>query len=230
MTEKRLVWDWPTRLFHWALVLTIGGAYVTAELVDDWMQYHIWLGYTTLTLLLFRLSWGFVGTRHARFSKFVRGPSAVRRYLRALRSGTGQQSVGHNPLGALSVLAMLLALVVQVGLGFFSSDDFFYAGPYNGLLSEPISDAVTELHETNFGVVVVLVAIHVAAVLWYRVRKKQDLIGPMITGRKPADVVPPDAAIDGSAPWRAALVLALAALAVWVLVAAAPPPADPFAF
>ncbi len=225
-----LIWDLPTRLFHWALVACIVGSWVTAEVLDDAMDVHLYLGYTCLTLLLFRLVWGFVGPRHARFSSFVRGPSRVLAYARAVRSGTAAPSAGHNPLGAVSVVAMLLALLAQVALGLFASDDFFYAGPYNALLSESGSDTATHWHELGFDVITVLVVIHVCAILWYRVRRQENLVLPMITGRKPADTTPSDFAIAHSHLGRAAVVLAACAGLVWALVQLAPPPVDPFAF
>ena len=129
MSERRiLVWDLPVRLFHWLLVMLVIVSFVTGELGGTWMQIHLWSGYTILGLLLFRLAWGFIGGHHARFSSFVRGPNAVRRYARTLWDRSAPRHLGHNPLGGWSVLAMLLLLLFQVATGLFANDDIFTQG------------------------------------------------------------------------------------------------------
>lgn len=170
------VWDLPVRLFHWAIVLLIPALWWSAE--THRMDLHILLGEVMLGLILFRLLWGVLGSSTARFASFVRGPAAVIRYLRG-----GSRALGHSPLGALSVVAMLLALAVQTGLGLFASDeDGIYYGP---LASTDLETAhtIAERHETFFWVLVALIALHVLAVLYYLLVKRNNLVTPMVTGR-----------------------------------------------
>lgn len=180
----------------------------------DW---HIWSGIAILTLLLFRLMWGFVGSSTARWRGFVRGPRHVARYLRGDWYGTG-----HTPLGALSVLAMFLAVAVQVGLGLFNEDeDGLYAGPLAKFISPDTAETVREIHELNFYFLLGLIGLHVAAILYYRLVRGRKLTKPMITGR--AEV---ESAAEPMRPgkwWVALICLALAlAMSRWV-VAGAPP-------
>jgi cytochrome b len=178
----------------------------------DW---HIWSGCAILTLLIFRLLWGFVGSSTARFASFVRGPRAVADHLRGRWSGTG-----HTPLGALSVLAIFLAVIVQVGLGLISQDeDGLYLGPLSRLVSSDTSDKARDLHELWFNVVLALIVLHVAAIIFYRFRG-QHLTKPMITGRA---VLNPGAQPMRPAKWWVALIcLAVAVGIVRWIVAGAP--------
>lgn len=203
------MWDLPLRLFHWTLAGLIGFSWWSAE--NHHMDWHIWSGFGVMTLLLFRLLWGFFGSSTARFSSFVRGPSAVRDYL-----GGKWQGIGHNPLGALSVIAMLVVIAAQVGLGLVAEDeDGLFAGPLASLVSFETSAAATEIHESLFNVILALIALHVAAILFYRLRG-QKLIMPMITGggEAAAGVEP-----MRRAKWWAALLCLAVALAVtrWVV-------------
>ncbi len=174
------IWDLPVRLFHWSLVLLVPALWWTAE--NDRMALHILLGEIMLGLLLFRLLWGVLGGSTARFSRFVRGPRAMLRYLR------GEDSVfGHNPIGGWSVVLMLLALSVQTGLGLFASDE---DGIHYGPLSRHMPDLdsaheLAERHESFFWVIVGLIAVHVLAILYYLVVKRTNLVAPMVTGRGP---------------------------------------------
>ena len=175
------IWDLPVRLFHWSLVLLVPALWWTAE--NDRMDLHILLGEIMLGLILFRLLWGLLGGSTARFSGFVRGPRAILRYLR------GRGSVfGHNPIGGWSVVLMLLALSVQTGLGLFASDE---DGIHYGPLSRHMPDLdsaheLAERHESFFWVIVGLIALHVLAILYYLVVKRDNLVAPMVTGRGPA--------------------------------------------
>lgn len=174
----------------------------------DW---HIRSGVAILTLLIFRLLWGFVGSSTARFSSFVRGPRAVVAYLRGRWSG-----IGHTPLGALSVIALLVAVSVQVGLGLISQDeDGIYAGPLARLVSSDSSDKARDMHELWFNVVLGLVILHVAAILYYRLRGRK-LTKPMITGRA---ALGPDVQPMQPAKWWAAPLCLIVAVAVarWVI-------------
>ncbi|HEV2701559.1 MAG TPA: cytochrome b/b6 domain-containing protein [Steroidobacteraceae bacterium] len=220
--ESRLVWDLPVRLFHWLLVLSLIGMYLTAQPGSTWMNWHFRLGYCVIGMLIFRLLWGLVGPRHARFVNFIKGPSSVLQYLKG-----GIVSVGHNPLGAGAVVLMLLLLIVQVCTGLFSTDDIAFTGPYNPSVSHDLGETLTGIHHKNFYVILGAVVLHLAAILYYTFVKKVPLVPAMVHGRKPVEQVPAHEAISGSQLWKAVLVIAVAAACVFWLVHAAPPPAAP---
>ncbi|ODP34506.1 cytochrome b/b6 domain-containing protein [Pandoraea sp. ISTKB] len=180
------IWDLPTRLFHWSFVVLAVAAYVTAKTGGNAMIYHFWCGYAVLALLIFRLVWGVAGPRYARFSAFVTGPRTFFRSLRDGRDGSGTEGrfAGHTPLGGLSVIAMLLFFGIQVGLGLFSNDDIFNDGPLVKFIDKDTSDMLTGWHLRNQWVLIALVALHVLAIVYYRVARKKDLIKPMILGDK----------------------------------------------
>lgn len=226
----RKVWDLPVRVMHWGLVLAVGGAWLTRELEGDWFAWHVRCGYAVLLLAATRIVWGFVGTRHARFADFVRGPRAVLRYLRGGAGEDGQRIAGHNPLGALMVLAMLAMLLAQAALGLFANDQVMSTGPLFGYVSAETSDRLTSLHKQLFDVIVAAIAVHVAAALFYLWVRRENLILPMITGRKPGDLLPPSASDIGSSRTLLAvgIAAALGALLWWVVKNA--PEASLFAF
>lgn len=211
------VWDLPTRLFHWVLVVLVTTSFITANIGGNAMQYHVWSGAAILALLLFRLIWGLVGSRTARFIHFVRGPAAAWRYARSLLGPNPERHLGHNPLGGWSIVAMLLALALQAITGLFASDDIATQGPLNVWVSESVADRLTELHEFNAGMIVALVALHISAVLFYLLVKKENLVTPMITGRKPWQD-PTASQIQTPPFWVALLIAALSAVAVYLLV------------
>lgn len=214
--NKTLVWDLPVRFFHWALVLLIGFSWLSGEM--DWMEWHLYSGYAVLALILFRIVWGFAGSTHARFSDFLYGPSAVIRYIRTLPSRTAAKFAGHNPLGGISVVLILICVLVQTGTGLFSNDDILTEGPLFKHVTKELSDWLTTIHKYNINVLLALIAVHVGAVLYYLFYKKENLIKPMFNGRKqlPPGVEPAGAAIRGTG---AALgILAICAALVWVLV------------
>jgi len=187
------------------------------------MQWHMWLGYWVMGLLLFRLIWGFVGTRHARFTGFLKGPSAVFVYGRSLiGKSTSIHSVGHNPLGGLMVLLMLALVGLQAYTGLFSSDDIAWSGPYNGVVSGAMAQRLTGLHHLNFNFIWAAMGLHVAAILYYTFVKRERLVPAMVTGWKADDLVSADQAIDNSALWRAAIAIAVSAGAVYWILTAAP--------
>ncbi|WP_144634895.1 cytochrome b/b6 domain-containing protein [Bordetella genomosp. 13] len=209
------IWDVPTRLFHWALAACVIGAYVCVKLGGLYMDWHVRLGLAALGLVMFRIVWGFIGPRHARFANFVRGPRAVLAYLRG-----GAVKGGHNPLGALSVLAMLLAFGVQAASGLFVTDDIMVQGPLYGRVDESASSFLAWLHHSNEWIMIALVALHVAAIAWYALVRRQRLVRAMITGDMPAGQLADDAqpSEDGPAVWLRGLVLALcvAGLVWWI--------------
>jgi len=208
------VWDLPVRLFHWTLVALIAFSWWSVK--NHHTDWHIWSGISILTLLIFRLLWGVVGSSTARFANFVRGPRQVLRYLRGDWRG-----IGHTPLGALSVVALMLATAVQVGLGLFNEDDDgLYAGPLANFLSPDTTDKIREFHELNFNILLGLIALHVGAIIFYRIRGKH-LTKPMITGR---GATHPAAEPMRPGKWWVALICLAVALGIarWV-VAGAPP-------
>jgi cytochrome b len=202
------VWDGPTRLFHWLLVVLIAAAWWTAE--NENLTWHYRIGFVVLILIAFRLIWGVIGGSTARFSNFVRGPRAIAAYLR----GTAPHGVGHNPLGALSVLSLLGMVAVVTGLGLFANDqDGIDPGPLAYLVSIDAADSAHELHEIGFNILLALVALHVAAILYYWLFKRDNLLAPMLSGSREA---PEGIAPMRPAPlWRAGLALVLATAFAW---------------
>jgi cytochrome b len=185
---KILIWDLPVRLFHWLLLLLVTVS-VTTGLVGGYMDYHMMSGFGILALLLFRIGWGFIGSYHARFRNFMKGPATTLGYVgEAFRFKRGGQNPvhypGHNPLGALSVIAMLAALMFQAVTGLFANDDFFTEGPLAYLVSYDTSRELTGLHKRAKWVLGGLIALHLIAIAWYQFARSTNLVGPMITGRK----------------------------------------------
>jgi cytochrome b len=211
-----LVWDLPTRLFHWLLVILVVISFITGKTGGNAMQYHEWSGFTILALLVFRVAWGLVGSRWSRFTNFVRGPAAVWHYAVTLVRGNSMPYPGHNPLGGWSILAMLMALFIQTGTGLFANDDIMTQGPLYYWVSKPTSDWLTGIHKLNQNVIGVLVAIHLLAILFHLLIKRENLVGPMLTGVKhwEGDTIEPAA----DRRWYAAVIAVLAAGAVFVLV------------
>jgi cytochrome b len=208
------IWDLPTRLFHWLLVGLIAFSWWTGEeQLDD---LHIWSGLAVLMLLIFRLLWGLVGSSTARFSSFVRGPRAVLGYIRGEWRG-----IGHSPLGALSVIALLGLVTLQVGLGLIASDeDGLVEGPLAHLVAFDTSDVARDLHEDLFNLLLAFIGLHVAAILFYRLRGK-SLVKPMITGR--GHVQPGIEPMQRGKWWVAGICLLIAVgITRWV-IAGAPP-------
>lgn len=214
-----LVWDLPVRIFHWLLVLAVIGSYVTHRMGLGAFKYHLWFGYSVLVLVIARIAWGFVGTRHARFGGFLRGPATMWRYLREWKHGTFH-AVGHNPLGAWMVVALLLLLLAQALTGLFSNDQISNTGPLFGYVSGDTSDALSSWHHRIFNVLLGAIALHILAVLMYRIFRREDLVRPMFSGRKPGVAV--SETIPGSRSWLFLLILLVAALALWFIVARAP--------
>jgi len=208
------VWDAPTRLFHWAIVLLVTFSYIAAQ--REWTQYHFVSGYMVLALLLFRIAWGFVGSETSRFRQFLRNPVAGLRHLVAFGKREPDTEIGHNAAGGWMVLAMLVALLVQVGTGLFSNNDIDAKGPLAHRVSKATSDWLTGLHATSFYILLALVVLHIAAIIAYAAVKRHDLLRAMVTGKKrlPANLRQPRFV----SPLLAAGILAVAAGAVWVLV------------
>ena len=216
--SKVLVWDLPLRLFHWVLVLLVTTSIVTAELGGNAMQIHMLSGYSILTLLLFRILWGFLGGTYARFASFVRHPRAALEYLRALRRQDARAHLGHNPAGAWSVVLMLAVLLVQATTGLFSNDDIATDGPLVKLISKHLSDRITGIHDFNSNLLYVLIGLHLTAIAFYYFYKRENLVRPMITGFKETPAGSGESAQHRGRIWLAALLLAACAGAVYLLV------------
>lgn len=249
--KPRKIWDVPTRAFHWLLVLSLAASWATAEITFPaivvpasgafkadilghpfqlgWasalnlgpMEIHLFLGYWTLALIVFRVLWGLIGTRHARFWSFIKGPVTTWKYGLSL-FGAHRETAGHNPMGGLMVLVLLLLVARQVYSGLWNADDIIecgiYQGPFAKFLDLNGQKAMRILHGDNFNLILVAVAVHVLAIAIYRVLLRSDLIGPMITGRKSALRVGEANAIGGT-PWlRFAGAALVAGLAAWWIV------------
>lgn len=211
------IWDLPTRAFHWLLVLAVIGLVTTGTLGGNAMVWHVRFGLVVFTLLGFRLVWGLVGGRWSRFASFIYAPATLWRYLRGPSRPGEHLDVGHNPLGALSVFAMIAVLIAQVATGLVADDEIATTGPLNRYVANATGLRASAWH-TGWGLwlLLALVALHLAAIVAYRLRGR-DLITPMISGDKPlpADVPPATDSIASRA--LAALVVAgFAALAVWI--------------
>jgi cytochrome b len=184
-TVKTRVWDLPTRLFHLLLMLCVLGLVITGGNGDFAMFVHFYLGYTVLTLVFFRVIWGVFGGYWSRFATFFPSPSSLLSYLRNLNNPNAKPSVGHNPLGAMSVFVFLLVLLLQALSGLMSDDTISISGPWSLLVPNAWVEFATRYHtDIGFPLILVLVGVHIAAVLYYLHAKKQNLIRPMIHGDK----------------------------------------------
>jgi cytochrome b len=224
------VWDLPTRLFHWSLVAVFAFQYITVELLDDAMQLHFYGGYVALGIILFRIIWGFVCTYHARFSNFVYSPNTAFSYAKDSAKGNAQTYLGHNPLGGYSVLVILAVMLTQASSGLFMTDDIFLDGPYYGVMGDSIDDIMNFLHHNAITVMYGLIALHLVAIIWYSVKKKQKLVPAMIHGNKPSDsaAITTNTQSNAAAPWlRFIIVVLLVAVAVYLLVEVLPPQPEP---
>ena len=180
MEMKRIkVWDLPTRIVHWALVAFGVAAVITGKIGGAAIDWHGRIGLSILGLIVFRLAWGLVGSTHARFASFFPTYTSVRSYLRGEWRGTG-----HNPLGAFSVFAMLALIVVQFSTGLFANDDIAFNGPLFRLVDKDLSDRLTGIHTFSINLLIAMVVLHIAAIAFYTVVKKDKLVAPMITGWK----------------------------------------------
>lgn len=212
--HKVRVWDLPTRLFHWLLVLAIVGLVVTGNVGGNAMVWHFRLGYLVMALLVFRVLWGFVGGYWSRFARLVYSPRQLFAYLRG--QGRPEHEVGHSPTGALSVIALIGILMAQVGTGLISDDEIAFIGPLARFVSTDLSLQATWYHkEVGKAVLIGLVVLHMLALLYYRYAKKKGLVPAMVTGDKVLDT-PATASQDGGGQRLLALVCALLSVAlVW---------------
>src|SRR5688572_1325523 len=203
------VWDWPVRLTHWLFVFCLALSWWSAE--ERAMDWHRYSGYALLGLLVFRIYWGFAGSSSARFSTFVRGPGSVVSYLRG--SGEQHRDAGHNPLGGWSVAAMLTLMLAQVLIGLFVSDvDGIESGPLSHLVSFDTSRTLAEIHEIVFNAILIFVGLHIAAILFYLLVRKDNLVVAMLTGHRRNVRVKPMLPVPA---WRILPGIVLASGVVW---------------
>lgn len=211
------IWDLPTRLFHWLFAASVIGAVLTVKVGGSWMDWHLPLGITALVLLVFRLIWGFTGSRYARFVNFVRCPRQTLIYLREKHA---TDTPGHNPLGAWSVLALLLVVGIQAITGLFTTDEILTQGPLNQFVSGDFASLMSSIHKFNEKPLFILVGLHLIAIVIYAIKGKR-LVPPMITGDKPADSLPantPAARDDvGLRAWGFVLIVILGSIGWWLI-------------
>ena len=227
MDIKRIkLWDLPTRLFHWLLVILIAAAVISGKIGGAAIDWHGRIGLAILGLITFRLVWGIIGSSHARFVSFFPTPHSVMAYLRGRWNG-----VGHNPLGAFSVFGLLALIALQAGTGLFGNDDIAFNGPLFNLISKELSDKLTGIHKFSINILIALIALHLAAIMFYTHVKKEQLVKPMITGWK--DVQPGQGESTSGGGMIAVIVALMIALAAvygasgaWL---PAPPPPNPSA-
>jgi cytochrome b len=207
-----VVWDVPVRLIHWMIVIAVAVSWWSAE--ERIMDVHRYSGYALLGLVVLRIYWGFAGSSTARFAQFVKGPAAIAAYM---RNPPNIAPPGHNPLGALSVVALLLLLVGQVTIGLFVTDiDGLESGPLSYLVDFETSRTLADVHEIVFNVLLGFIGLHIAAILFYLFVRRTNLIGAMVTGRRPAGAVTEGTRLVSW--WRVVPGIVLAALIVWYFV------------
>lgn len=210
------VWDLPTRLFHWALAVGVVAQIITAKIGGNAMIWHFRIGYCVFALIGFRLIWGFIGGHWSRFASFLYAPATVLRYLRGDHRPGDHFHVGHNPLGSGSVFAMLALLAVQIATGLVADDEIANVGPLNKFVSGALATSATAWHKgPGQAILITLVVLHIAAIVFYRVRRQQNLVQPMITGDK---ALPGD--VPASDDTRLSRVRALAVIAIWAGIVA----------
>ncbi len=222
-TTKQLIWDLPLRIFHWSFALTVLGAWYTSEQEGELIDLHIQLGYVALGLLIFRLLWGVIGPKHARFLSFIPSPKSLMQYLKISKktvntSDKQQSSAGHNPLGALMVVLMIILIALQAISGLFINDDVFSSGPYYGSFSKEFEQTMSFLHHNTFDFMIAAIVLHLTAIAYYWRVKKQNLVLPMITGKKSAHLVSEADAIPHSKIFLAIIVAISCCLFVYWLV------------
>ena len=208
------LWDLATRIFHWSLLVCVLLAWWSAEYENHTI--HEWTGYTIIVLVVSRVAWGFFGSQHSRFQDFLAGPSAVLDYIR----GNGPKTVGHNPLGGWSVMALLALLLMQAISGLFNSDDVLFSGPLYYAAEGPFRDTMGVVHELAFNVLLGLIVLHILAVLYHQFHRGEKLIQAMVRGRaddREGETAPTSA-------WRALATLLVVAVFLWWIISRAPQP------
>ncbi|MEP1448056.1 MAG: cytochrome b/b6 domain-containing protein [Paraglaciecola sp.] len=221
--QRNLVWDIPVRLFHWLLVLCLFGQWLTAEVLEDAMDIHFYIGYFTLGLIIFRLIWGFLGTKYAKFSSFIAGPKTMLAYLKSIASKQHAFSIGHNSVGGLILPAVIILVGLQAISGLFTSDDILYTGPYYDSASDDLQQWMQWLHHNIFDLLLAIIGLHLVAIGWYLFYLKHNLIKPMLDGKK---TVSTKDSISHSQLVKAIVIMCLVAVFIYWLVEINPPPID----
>jgi len=181
--NKKLIWDLPVRIFHWSLVILIPYSWYSIEITND-LENHFLSGFCVLALVIFRIIWGFAGPKYARFSSFIYSPRNIIAYAKTLFTKQRSDHAGHNPLGGLSVMVLLLLLATQVGTGLFATDGDYFFGPLNDYIPWDTSIILTDIHVININILLGFIGLHIVSVLFYLFFKKENLITAMVTGRK----------------------------------------------
>lgn len=220
--DQGMIWDLPVRVVHWILVLSLIVAYATHYLGIEYYAYHVASGYVVIVVSVFRLIWGFLGTSHARFKNFIRGPVATWNYLNDFLRGKEARHLGHNPLGALMIVALLTCMLVQAVSGLFTTDDIFNYGPLYALVSDSTSSFFGSVHRNLFYILLGFVAAHVAAIIYHRVIKRENLLKSMITGRKTLTHNESELAIESSKLHLALWIVAFISLSFVYLLSLLP--------
>ncbi|MBR7887614.1 cytochrome b/b6 domain-containing protein [Marinomonas sp. A79] len=184
-SKSTLVWDWPVRVSHWLMALLFTGLIVSGKSDGQYIEYHFYMGYGLSAVVIARVLYGFYGSYYARFQQFIKGPKAVADYLVSVLKDKPRAHLGHNPLGGWMVLVLLGALTIQWTTGLFSSDDIFWFGPFNGMVSEDLVGELVSIHRQLPDILIGLVALHIAAVFYHEVRLKERLAHAMVNGKKP---------------------------------------------
>lgn len=221
MMRRIVVWDLATRLFHWLLVAAVALAYLmsSGHPAGTTFLIHVAAGYLVVLLLVFRLAWGLVGSEHARFRDFVRGPRAAFDYAKALLAGTAPRFIGHNPAGSAMIVLLLATLVLLVATGLLAEGVSGGSGPLSGVLPAAAARMVGEVHQLLGNAILVLAGIHVAGVVLESLLHRENLAAAMITGRKPARR-PGEADARRAPAWRALFLVALLAVLGFAMAAA----------
>lgn len=229
MTSKaHLIWDLPLRLFHWSFASSILLLWLTSELGSDYIDWHITLGYCVLTLTIFRIAWGFFGPKHAKFSHFLPTPTEIVSYLKQQNTPQAKVYAGHNPIGSLMVIAMLILVLIQAVSGLFVDDQVFSSGPYFNAAGDTVDKLMSTVHHTMFDFILLAIALHIAAIIFYKTVKKQNLVKAMFTGKKADKGITEKDAIKHSKLWLALIIIALCCAFVYWLVVMNPPPVEEF--
>ena len=182
--KKKLIWDIPTRLFHWAIVIALCYSWYSMEIEED-LDHHFLSGFIALGLIVFRLIWGLIGSRYSRFGSIVYRPSEIVAYAKTFFSRDGGKYAGHNPMGGLSVLVLLLLILIQAGTGMFADDEYYYFAPFNKFVSAGTASVITQFHGTNAKFILGFALLHIVAIIFYRLYKREKLAMAIITGSKP---------------------------------------------
>ena len=211
------LWDLPTRLFHWAMVIGIGFSWFCAEIGGNWMVWHERSGIFLLALVVFRVVWGVIGSDTARFAQFLKSPRHALTHFSELRTKATAFHAGHNPLGAWMVVALVLAVLMQASTGLFATDDIMTEGPLIGLVTTDTAEVLTSIHHLTFNGILLLAAAHIAAVLFYRFYKRTNLIKAMVIGKAdwPAEQSPPPVGLRFKPVWLGVLVFVVVYAAVF---------------